>query len=354
MNINYEIYEVVYNFIPTQGTLLFKSNSLHRNDLNFIIVAKCNQCSYNIIWYPDEIIEIRSNKQHLATWMRSSDKILSSMGMSEERRKPYREIIRMFYVIKEGIDESQEDKEPEQTQEERNLQSAEPGKYPLKIVEWVDSTISRHTWHYIHEQPKFAAKIVTVGHVVEENDDHITLYGTVSYNLETDEPPEGNGGITIPKGCIKSIKNLWITQDWNADIKPNVDWLSEFEKSMFGEMDVAAEKQIMAGNPTKVAGAETETRMTAFGPMEFYKEPVGKVFDSEKHDPNIPSTQTIDDDAKRKRNGLLDIAAFVVTKDPIINDWLKEYTENKMPFAEFVTKVGDKIEELFKKPSPNA
>lgn len=74
---------------------------------------------------------------------------------------------------------------------------------PMKKVVWLDSN-TRSGWHYPEDQKYGPLKVVTVGHVIKETDEAITLSASVVFgeNYQTCDT------MTIPICCILSIKDV--------------------------------------------------------------------------------------------------------------------------------------------------
>lgn len=77
-------------------------------------------------------------------------------------------------------------------------------KRKLRIVRWVDSA-SAPRWRYPHEIDSRPATCLTVGYVVHETKEAITLAQTQRVDESYDDV---NGCMTIPRGCIKSIRRI--------------------------------------------------------------------------------------------------------------------------------------------------
>lgn len=78
-------------------------------------------------------------------------------------------------------------------------------KRKLQIVRWVDSA-STPRWRYTHEIDPKPSECVTVGFVIHANRKAITLAQTARMDKGYEE--DVNACMTIPRGCIKSIRNL--------------------------------------------------------------------------------------------------------------------------------------------------
>ena len=74
---------------------------------------------------------------------------------------------------------------------------------PLKKVIWMDSN-TPSGWHYPDSQNYRPLKVISVGYVVFENDDCITLAGSVVFG----EDYQASDTMTIPKCCILSVKDM--------------------------------------------------------------------------------------------------------------------------------------------------
>ena len=77
-------------------------------------------------------------------------------------------------------------------------------KHKLVSIEWVDSQIASLTWCHIDEVPTNIAKVTTVGFLVCQTKDIITIAGSLSY--KEDATTQISSVINIPKCCIKSKK----------------------------------------------------------------------------------------------------------------------------------------------------
>ena len=66
-------------------------------------------------------------------------------------------------------------------------------------IEWIDSK-SGGDWEYLNEIQFSPARIITIGFVLDENDESITVAHSITKN-------QCCGRITIPKVCIKNRKD---------------------------------------------------------------------------------------------------------------------------------------------------
>jgi len=78
--------------------------------------------------------------------------------------------------------------------------------YKLVIVEWVDSQIASLTWCQLDELPINIATVTTVGFLVSQTKDIITIAGSISH--KENSTTQISSVINIPKCCIKSKKNI--------------------------------------------------------------------------------------------------------------------------------------------------
>lgn len=74
----------------------------------------------------------------------------------------------------------------------------------LQIIRWVDSA-STPRWKYPSEIDHRPATCVTVGWLVHDTKDAITLAQTQRINEDYDDV---NACMTIPRGCIKSRRTI--------------------------------------------------------------------------------------------------------------------------------------------------
>ena len=77
-------------------------------------------------------------------------------------------------------------------------------QYKIVSIEWVDSQIASLTWCYIDEIPIKIAYVTTVGFLISQTKDIITVAGSFSY--KEDATAQISSVINIPKCCIKSKK----------------------------------------------------------------------------------------------------------------------------------------------------
>ena len=73
---------------------------------------------------------------------------------------------------------------------------------PLKLIEWVDSTTTAR-WQDTRDIRTTPSRCATVGFLVHSTKDAITL----AQSLDRDGG-DVNATMTIPRGCIKSIRNV--------------------------------------------------------------------------------------------------------------------------------------------------
>ena len=89
--------------------------------------------------------------------------------------------------------------------------------YKFAYVEWRDSQIGPQEWHTINERDNYCPVITSIGHVIEDNYDHIILYGSVIHYRDSDQKLAGCGSITIPKDCIIYKNELLLS---TLDVNP--------------------------------------------------------------------------------------------------------------------------------------
>ena len=77
-------------------------------------------------------------------------------------------------------------------------------QYKIVSIEWVDSQIASLTWCYLDEIPIKIAYVTTVGFLISQTKDIITVAGSFSY--KEDATAQISSVINIPKCCIKSKK----------------------------------------------------------------------------------------------------------------------------------------------------
>jgi len=82
------------------------------------------------------------------------------------------------------------------------------GMYKDKIirVSWVDSQIVSYTWTHFEDIVPKIATVESVGFVVSENKETLTLAASVSHKSDSDS--QATQIITIPKCSIKSRKTI--------------------------------------------------------------------------------------------------------------------------------------------------
>jgi len=79
--------------------------------------------------------------------------------------------------------------------------------FPLVYVEWEDSQGCTPAWIALEEFTSVIPTMQSIGWKVFESDELISICGNIA--LETISTPfQGNGIMTIPKRCIKSIKEI--------------------------------------------------------------------------------------------------------------------------------------------------
>ena len=77
-------------------------------------------------------------------------------------------------------------------------------KYKTVVISWVDSQIATLTWCNVDEIPQKIATVNTVGYLILETKDILTVAGSVSY--KEDAVTVASSVINIPKCCIKKKK----------------------------------------------------------------------------------------------------------------------------------------------------
>lgn len=77
-------------------------------------------------------------------------------------------------------------------------------QYKIVSVVWVDSQIASLTWCHIDDVPVNIATVNTVGFLISQTKDIITVAGSFSY--KEDATAQISSVINIPKCCIKSKK----------------------------------------------------------------------------------------------------------------------------------------------------
>lgn len=76
-------------------------------------------------------------------------------------------------------------------------------KYDIVKVKWIDSASQENqSWHFLSDHDNSVVTVTSVGHLIYENDQIITLV----LSLSTEEMIVGD--ITIPKVCILKRKKL--------------------------------------------------------------------------------------------------------------------------------------------------
>lgn len=74
--------------------------------------------------------------------------------------------------------------------------------YPVVMIEWEDAS-SSDDWHTLHEEYE-TCMIISIGWLVEENDNHCTIMQNLDYS--GDVPLTVSGRMTIPHSNIKKIE----------------------------------------------------------------------------------------------------------------------------------------------------
>ena len=76
--------------------------------------------------------------------------------------------------------------------------------YKVVRIDWIDSCASDLNWVFVEEFNKVEPiKITTYGVLFQETDDAITVAQNYGHN-----PEQVCSLMTIPRGCIKSIKEI--------------------------------------------------------------------------------------------------------------------------------------------------
>ncbi len=78
--------------------------------------------------------------------------------------------------------------------------------YPLVYIKWVDSQIASLTWAYIEDITQEIATVETVGFVVKENKNTLTISASISIKEKSQH--QAAQIITIPKCCILKKKSI--------------------------------------------------------------------------------------------------------------------------------------------------
>lgn len=79
-------------------------------------------------------------------------------------------------------------------------------KYKVVCINWVDSQIASLTWCHIDEVPQNIAKVSTVGFLISETKEIVTIASSLS--LKENSESQVSSVINIPKCCIKSKKTI--------------------------------------------------------------------------------------------------------------------------------------------------
>ena len=77
-------------------------------------------------------------------------------------------------------------------------------KHKLVFIEWVDSQIASLTWCHIDDIPVGIATVISVGFLISETKDILTVAANLSY--KENATTQISSVINIPKCCIKSKK----------------------------------------------------------------------------------------------------------------------------------------------------
>ena len=86
------------------------------------------------------------------------------------------------------------------------MERREMKKYKLVLIEWEDSILGYAGWKTIKDEPDRKTIIYSVGFIVRQNKNSITLYPHIS--KKTDNEEFGAGDIIIPKSAIRKMK-IW-------------------------------------------------------------------------------------------------------------------------------------------------
>jgi hypothetical protein len=83
--------------------------------------------------------------------------------------------------------------------------------YEVLFVRWIDSCEAANGWHQI-DDIKFDVNLEcqTIGFLLDDRKDRITLAGSVGLNAEGDGAETADLGITIPKSAIIEMKKVKI------------------------------------------------------------------------------------------------------------------------------------------------
>jgi hypothetical protein len=71
-------------------------------------------------------------------------------------------------------------------------------RIPIYLVEWADSMGQGGTWTRCRDMTHAAGRMASVGRIVYEDDDVVTISG----HWDHQEPPYFDGALTIPKYSI--------------------------------------------------------------------------------------------------------------------------------------------------------
>lgn len=77
-------------------------------------------------------------------------------------------------------------------------------KHKLVSIEWVDSQFAAPGWCYIDDLPLSIATVTTVGFLINQTKDIITVASSLIF--KDDLATQTSCAINIPKCCIKSKK----------------------------------------------------------------------------------------------------------------------------------------------------
>ena len=88
--------------------------------------------------------------------------------------------------------------------------------FDLVYIEWVDSCTPQPGWKRFEEWSFDVVYCQSVGWIVEQGDDYITLSGTIGRDKGFDSAIEqGECIITIPKSAIKRMLPLVVVDEHN-------------------------------------------------------------------------------------------------------------------------------------------
>lgn len=86
------------------------------------------------------------------------------------------------------------------------MSKIEQGKFKVVCINWVDSQIASFTWCHIDEVPSNIAEVSTVGFLISETKDIVTIASSLS--LKENSENQVSSVINIPKCCIRSKKTI--------------------------------------------------------------------------------------------------------------------------------------------------